>query len=352
MRLGPGQGRHGAFRRFARRPSRHRALARSQAPTLPRRRAPLLPRDLRGNAGPGRLAARPRPSRRAGARARPRGRRDGEAVERFDLGERLRGPTDDPRPIQRARRVFKGKERPEPAPGRGPAGLRRGRRFPLLPAEAGRGRRVRPGRGVHGVLFRGGGPGPRPEPGTLGHEQRGTVCVDAAGRDQAGIAHPHAPARRDAGRSALGRPPRGGTDRLRGPLRRGGGRDAQRARGETPGAAAPAPRPPGRRDGPEGNAVADPHGRRRPGPVHRAELPRPEPEPAVRHRRHVLDQAGQSRLGLVVGKPCDRSDLQARHEHGDDEALHRLRRAPRARVHAGRRRLGADRPRTGGSRTS
>ncbi|MCK7490891.1 MAG: glycoside hydrolase family 97 N-terminal domain-containing protein [Comamonadaceae bacterium] len=58
-------------------------------------------------------------------------------------------------------------------------------------------------------------------------------------RDQAGFARPHAPARRDAGRPALGRSPRGRPDRLRGPLRRGG-RDAQRARSETPCAATPA----------------------------------------------------------------------------------------------------------------
>ena len=62
----------------------------------------------------------------------------------------------------------------------------------------------------------------------------------------------------------------------------------------------------------------------------------------MRDRRHVLDQAGQGGLGLVVGQPRDGCPLQAGHEHGHDEALHRLRRAPRARVHARRRGLGPD----------
>ena len=92
---------------------------------------------------------------------------------------------------------------------------------------------------------------------------------------------------------------------------------------------------------------------RRPGAADRDELPRPQPEPALRHRRHVLDQAGQGRLGLVVGQ-LSRPEraVHAGHEHGHDEALHRLRGAPRPRIHAHRRRLGADVARTGGSTTS
>jgi hypothetical protein len=79
-----------------------------------------------------------------------------------------------------------------------------------------------------------------------------------------------------------------------------------------------------------------------PGPVHRAELPCPRPERAVRHRRYLLDQTRQGGLGLVVGKLRDRRALQTGHEHGHDGALHRFRGPPRVRIHVGRRRLGAD----------
>ena len=49
-----------------------------------------------------------------------------------------------------------------------------------------------------------------------------------------------------------------------------------------------------------------------------------ESESAQRDRRHVVDQAGQDGVGLVVGQRGEERILQARHEHGDDEALYRL----------------------------
>ncbi|MCK7476718.1 MAG: glycoside hydrolase family 97 N-terminal domain-containing protein [Candidatus Moduliflexus flocculans] len=100
--------------------------------------------------------------------------------------------------------------------------------------------------------------------------------------------------------------------------------------------------PAGRRGDAEIDALARPDGRDGPGAVHRAELPGAELERAVRRRRHVLDQAGQGGLGLVVGKHRDRRDVRAGDEHGHDEALHRFRGAPRPRIHARRRRVGAD----------
>ena len=342
MQAGRRRWRGRAGRRVSRREPDDRARDRGQAAAVPSRRAALLPGELQGDARRRRFAAGARHRRRERTRPRPRGRRDQKTVERFDLGERVRRPADGPGQVQRTRRRAAGEERAEPARGRRAARLRRGRRLPLRPAEAGGLGRIHAGSREHGILFRGRGAGARPEPGPLGHQQRGPVRMDRARRHQAGIAHPHAAARAHGGRRPLGRSPRGRPDRLRGPLRRRGRRGAERPDEQARRGAEAAGGPAGRRGDAEIDALARPDGRDGPGTVHRAELPGAEPERAVRRRRHVLDQAGQGRLGLVVGKHRDRGDVRAGDEHGHDEALHRFRGAPRPRIHARRRRVGAD----------
>ena len=58
-----------------------------------------------------------------------------------------------------------------------------------------------------------------------------------------------------------------------------------------------------------------------------------------RDRGHLVDQAGQGRLGLVERPQPPRRRLQVRRQHRDLQVLHRLRRALRHRVHHPRRGL-------------
>ena len=86
-----------------------------------------------------------------------------------------------------------------------------------------------------------------------------------------------------------------------------------------------AARPSGR-EAPADNSVARRHGRRQRGPAPRTQLPAAEPQPAVRHQGHVVDQAGQ---GDPRGVAIDRGR----------QGLCRLLRQVRPPVHRVRRRL-------------
>ena len=59
-----------------------------------------------------------------------------------------------------------------------------------------------------------------------------------------------------------------------------------------------------------------------------------QPESAVGHCGHFVDQTGKDGVGLVVGHLCRRRRFQARNEYRHDEALHRLFGGSRFRVHA------------------
>ena len=71
---------------------------------------------------------------------------------------------------------------------------------------------------------------------------------------------------------------------------------------------------------------------------------RSQSESAVEDCRYFVDQGGQVGMGLVVGRSCPERDLQDRHEHGDDEALYRLRFGFGIRLHADRCGLGKGEP--------
>ncbi len=80
---------------------------------------------------------------------------------------------------------------------------------------------------------------------------------------------------------------------------------------------------------------------RRQGPrLEHAGLPAGEP---VARRRHVVDSPGQGRVGLVERAQPQGRRLPARRQQQDLRALHRLRLAPRHRIHHPRRRVVPDR---------
>ena len=86
-------------------------------------------------------------------------------------------------------------------------------------------------------------------------------------------------------------------------------------------------------------ALARRDARREPGRLDRIQH-RAQPEPALGDRRHLVDQARQDVVELVVGQLRRGRRLPTRDEHRDDQALHRLLGRVRLSLHAHRRGLG------------
>ncbi len=138
------------------------------------------------------------------------------------------------------------------------------------------------------------------------------------------------PGRRGPERGArpLGGRHRGQPDRLRRDVPGAGRGPAGDARRQALAAAGTVGRRQGGRPGPARVPLAGPDDRRRPGTADRVE-PGVPPQRPVADRRPVVDQAGQDDLPLVERVCPGGGGLQARREHGDDEALHRLLRRQR-----------------------
>ncbi len=85
-------------------------------------------------------------------------------------------------------------------------------------------------------------------------------------------------------------------------------------------------------------ALARAHARGEAGRPRRVHDPH-EPRRPQRDRRHLVDQAGEGRLGLVERARRAERAVEGRHEQRDVPPLHRLRRGVRPRVRARRRRL-------------